>query len=99
MQARLRGKKERTSSFDFLQSRAIARLKRADPDVHIPALIARAEVVHDLADMRVSGPNAPFHEQFFRTIRLQSTDPRDKVFGLLGVSTKDSERSKAKLDT
>ncbi|KAJ8111987.1 hypothetical protein OPT61_g5545 [Boeremia exigua] len=52
-----------------------------------PAMIARAECVEQLDDMRKAGPHADFTEQLLRTKYLQASDVRDKVFGLLGMST------------
>lgn len=51
------------------------------------------ENVQNLVEMRRDGSNAPFGSQFFRTIAYRSSDPRDKVFGLLGVSTFDNAHS------
>lgn len=42
--------------------------------------------VLELASIRNDGPNAPFGAQLFRTITSRSSDPRDKVFGILGIS-------------
>lgn len=53
----------------------------------LPTHIALSETVQGLVDMRRDGPNATFGQQFFRTINLRSSDPRDKAFGLLGVSS------------
>lgn len=43
--------------------------------------------VLELASIRHDGPDVPFGVQFFRTINSESSDPRDKVFGILGLSS------------
>lgn len=58
------------------------------PDLHeyVQTFVHRLERAEKLVEMRHDGANAHFGRQFFRTIALRSSDPRDKVFGLLGVS-------------
>lgn len=51
------------------------------------ALIARIGCVQNLADLRNAGPLAKFSERFVRTMYLQASEPRDKVYGLLGFSS------------
>jgi hypothetical protein len=41
--------------------------------------------VRNLAAIRTRGRTASFAQQFYDTLRFQSTDPRDKVYGLLGI--------------
>jgi hypothetical protein len=43
-------------------------------------------IVQDLIYMRNCGTNAPFAQQLVHTRYLRSTDPRDKVYGVLGIS-------------
>ncbi|OAL07737.1 hypothetical protein IQ06DRAFT_14719 [Phaeosphaeriaceae sp. SRC1lsM3a] len=53
-----------------------------------------SESVQYLVDARRDGPNTSFGRQFFRTLRLESSDSRDKVFGLLGISSFDDHEQK-----
>lgn len=71
---------------DCLTKRAIDDLEES-ANIYPKAVIARAECVQHLAEIRDNGRSAPFSEQFFRTIYLWATDPRDQVYGLLGFSS------------
>jgi hypothetical protein len=44
------------------------------------------EQVTNLAAIRTRGRTASFSQQFSTTLLFRSTDPRDKVYGLLGIS-------------
>lgn len=46
-----------------------------------PKLVYAAQKVAKMACSR------PFSDQFLRTFHLSATDPRDKIFGILGIST------------
>ncbi|KAH4891370.1 hypothetical protein HBI73_025390 [Parastagonospora nodorum] len=56
-------------------------------DVYPAALIACADMVKELADLRNGGTSASFSQQFLRTKYLCATDIRDRVFGILGISS------------
>jgi len=65
----------------------LACLERADSDnTGTSVLLPRAECIRQLAEIRQNGRSASFSQQFFRTIYLRATDPRDQVYGLLGFS-------------
>jgi len=51
-----------------------------------PAVVARAETVLQLGNMRDAGSKASFADRILHTAYLQATDPRDRVYGLLGFS-------------
>jgi hypothetical protein len=89
---RLDGLEEKSSFIKYFQSDSQITKRHMNQWLYAHSLAARAEVVLNLVDMRNNGPSVPFSQQFFRTRYLRSTDLRDKVFGLLGVSsfTKDT---------
>jgi hypothetical protein len=61
--------------------------RRADEEMTycIKILLDGIRAVTMVKAMRLQGPSATFPTQLTRTLHLKVTDPRDKVFGLLGM--------------
>ena len=53
---------------------------------HPPAVVAQAAIVLSLRDMRSVGFEARFGRRMLHTAYSRATDPRDRVYGLLGFS-------------
>jgi len=57
-------------------------------DEDVPQSVAsKALRVSNLAEIRAAGRQAKFSEQLQRTLYMQATDARDRVFALVGLST------------
>jgi hypothetical protein len=74
----------RSNHAEYLQHLTREAIEEAESDTYPPAVVARAESIQHLVDIRKSGVKASFAQRILHTMYLQPTDPRDRVYGLLG---------------